>query len=561
MEQTDFSAEICGRVFDAVDGTSLICTAAGDHFCEPRALHAVAFFAEILVHTKGKWARRRFVLDAWQEHEIIRPLFGLVRWSDEHHQYVRRYSVAWIELGRKNGKSEIAAGVALLLMIADDEEGAEVYGAAKDTKQARKVWDVAERMVQLSPLLRARLKVNKHEKRIFDEATGSFYEPVTRDALGELGHNPHGVIFDEVISQPDGALWDALRTAAGTRTQSLMLALTTAGNEPGGFAGRMHDEMSRIAEDPARAPHVFVFLRNMPDRADPFDESNWWYPNPALGSFLSVDSLREEAQEARNEPEKENTFRQFRGNQWVRQVTRWMPLHLWDAGAREIWLNPDWYTPRLEGQVCYGGLDLSARFDLTALSWWFPPGDNDTDGHIITRYWVPEAQIPLLDRGTGGAFTVWVRDKWVTATEGDVIDFEAIYDQIEADHNRFNIHRAAMDPWSGEAVRQEIENRTGIEFEPVTQNYDQLSPAMRELMHLVRRNRIIHGGNPVTRWNMDALEVRKHRDDPDLIKPVKPDRATGEKRIDGAVSIVLALRAHLGAQQTEEYAEPSALYV
>lgn len=559
MEQKDSLIE-CGRVFEASDGTILTCVATGDHFCEPRARHAAAFFFEILVHTKGRWSRRRFRLDAWQEHEIIRPLFGWVRWSDEHDRYVRRYTIAWVELGRKNGKSEIAAGIALLLLLADDEEGAELYGAAKDTKQARKVWDVAERMAKISPLLRARLGINKNEKRIFDEATGSFYEVVTRDALGELGHNPHGIIFDEVIAQPDAALWDALRTSMGTRTQPLMLALTTAGNEPQGFAGRMHNEMERIAEDPARAPHVFVFLRNTPDDADPWDEDNWYHANPALGSFLSIEALRQEAAEARNDPSAENTFRQFRLNQWVRQITRWMPLHLWDAGARELAGNPDWFTPQLEGKTCYGGLDLSARFDLTALTWWFP-GEDDEPGYTIARYWVPEAQIPLLDKGTGGQFSTWVRDGWITATDGDVIDYQAIYQAIEEDHGRFHIHRAAIDPWSGEPVRQEIETRTGLEFEPVSNTYEQMSPAMRELMHIVRGARIIHGGHPVTRWCMDALEVRKHRDDPDLIKPVKPDRANGEKRIDGAVSLTLAIRAALGAQREEQYAEPTAMYI
>src|SRR3990167_4897964 len=154
---------VCGRLFDSRDGTIYECTAVGDHFCEPRALHVIAFFAEVLVHTKGRWARTPFIMSAWQEHEIIRPLFGTVRWAEEHDCYVRRYTVAWIEIARKNGKSELGAGIALYLQEGDGEEGAEVYGAAKDVGQARKVWDVALRMVSLSPLLRTRLAVNRRD--------------------------------------------------------------------------------------------------------------------------------------------------------------------------------------------------------------------------------------------------------------------------------------------------------------------------------------------------------------------------------------------------------------
>lgn len=556
----DSSPDICGYTFDTTDGVVTQCVACGDHFCEPRALRVVGFFDEVLVHTKGQWARKRFTLSAWQEHEIIRPLFGTVRWSPEHNCYVRQYTVAWIEVGRKNGKSELAAGIGLTLLKADEEEAAEIYGAAKDTGQAGIVWEVAERMVKLSPLLRQRLGVNRSSRRIYDEERGAYYRTVTRDAAGELGLNPHGILFDEVIAQPDGELWNALRTGMGARRQPLMLALTTAGNSLTSFAAEMHAEMQRILEDPARAPHVFVFMRNTPVDADPWDEANWYPANPALGDFLSIETLRQEAVEARNDPSKENAFRQYRLNQWVQQTTRWMPLHLWDACIGEVAANPEWLLPKLDGRRCYGGLDLSARFDLTALSWWFPATD-EQPAHVIWRLWVPETVLPQLDQSTGGAAGAWARAGWLTVTDGDVIDYEAVYDTLVADHHRFRPVAGAYDEWSGEPVRQEIERRTGLVWMPIRNSYTRMTPALNELMRLVKAQAFQHGGNPVARWCVDSLEVRHSREQADLIRPSKPDRQKSTSRIDAVSALLLALVAEQAGQAEADYAEPSAMYV
>ncbi len=530
----------CSRVFETSEDLIIRCDLTADHFCEPRAQHVVAFFEEILVHTKGRWARQQFILDDWQRDDIIRPLFGTTRWSDDHGMYVRQFSVAWVEIGRKNGKSEIGAGVALYLLEGDDEEGAEVYGAAKDTGQAKKVWDVAHRMTVLSPLLRRRLAVNKRSNRLSNELTGSYYETVTRDALGELGHNPHGVILDEVIAQPDGELYDALRTAAGTRTQPLFLSLTTAGNDPGGFAGVMHDEMVKISEDPKRAPHVFTYIRNTPVDADPWDEKNWHYANPALGSFLSIDTLRQEAIEAHNEPRHENSFRQFRLNQWVTQVTRFMPLHQWDACVGEVMPDPEWRVDQLAGAKAYGGLDLSAKLDLTALSWWLPD-----PGWMLWRFWLPEAALGQLDKGSGGKASAWAAAGWITLTDGDVIDYEKIYEQVAKDAELFAVHSIMYDEWSGEPVRQRIVEATGIEMMPMRMTYQRCTVPLNELERLVRARELSHGGNPVARYCIENLTVRRNRGNPDEMRPERPDRQASGKRIDGAITAILSLAGEM----------------
>lgn len=533
---------VCGYSFD-----EKTCRKRGAHYCEPRADRVVAFFAEILVHTKGRWARQAFVLDDWQELEIIRPVFGEVLWSDEWGCYVRRYRVVYIVLGRKNGKSELAAGIVLTLLVADDEEGAEVYGAAKDTKQAGKVADVVLRMRQLAPDLVERLTHNKNQRRLIDEQTNSYYEVITADALGELGHNPHGFVLDEVLSQPDGTLWDAMRTAAGARTQPMFVLITTETNDPDGFGAEMIDEAERVQEDPARAPHVFAYVRKMDSRADPYEEKNWAWPNPALGRFLTYEALRQDALDARNDPTKENAFRQFRCNQRTQQRTRWMPLHLWDAAAGEVWANPDWRLEELKGRACFGGLDLSAKLDLTSWCLLFPDDDGGAD--VLWRFWLPETMVPTLDSYTGGQMSVWVRDGWIIATEGDTIRYSELYEAIAADHETFAIHdEISYDVWQGEAVMQEIYDRTGLEGRAVNQTYDGLSEGMNEVMRLTKAQKLRHHANPVMRWNADSAEAKSPSDNPDLVRIVKPDRARSGKRVDGMVTLVMAVSGWLASQ-------------
>lgn len=544
----------CGRVFDDRQ-----CTERGEHLCQPRVDHVNAFFSEILVHTKGRWARRAFTLHQWQLDEVMAPVFGTVTWSDEFERYVRRYRIAWIEVARKNGKSELLAGIALYLLIADDEEGAEIYGCANDRDQARKVYDVAERMVQLSPLLSSRLKINKQSKRIYDVQTGSYYEVTAADAGGNLGHNPHGIVFDEVLTQKNSDLWNAMRTGMGAREQPLMVAATTAGDDPQSFGKSEHDEMEKNAEDPERAPHVFVYIRKVADDADPWDESLWPLANPALGTFLSIQSLRDEALEARNDPSKENSFRQYRLNQWVSQSTRWMPMHLWDKCTGDLWLNPSWGREALHGRSAYAGFDLAAKFDLTAWAVVIP-GDEPQDdpAHILWRFWLPESGLDRLDQFHDGKFTRWAKQGWITVTEGSVIDYDRVVADIAEDARDFRLVAADCDEWSMWPVINRIAEALNLDVEQgeitaYRNTYDRMSPGMTDLMGTVKRGLLRHHGNPVARFCFDQCEVRHAAYDPNLIRPEKPERGRDKARIDAVPAAAMAVNAWKSREGMEPF--------
>jgi phage terminase large subunit-like protein len=546
----------CGYTF-----RSKTCLKSGAHYCEPRADRVVLFFARMLVHIKGPLQRTPFILLDWQEYEIIRPLFGEVLWDGEWERYARRYRIAYIVVARKNGKSELAAGIMLYMLVGDDEQSAEIYCAAKDTKQAGKVFEPALRMVQLSPKLSKRLKHIKNARRLVDEGTGSHYEILTADAEGELGHNPHAFNLDEVLSQPDGSMWEAMTTAAGTRLQELMLATTTETNDPASFGADLIDEAERVQEDPSRAPHAFSFVRKLPSSdeqleglrrtfpghpdlpvsTDVFDERNWKWPNPALDQFKSRDAMKRQALEARNEPSKENGFKQFQGNQRVAQAHRWMPMHLYDASAGDLWLTPDYHRDRLTGRVAWAGLDLSAKFDLTAWTLLIPEGEKV---HVLWRFWLPESALPGLDKHNEGKFSRWAKQSWIEVTEGNVIDYDRVYDRIEQDARDFDIRAGDADQWSMAPVIQEVEKRTGVwEIDAYNQTYQRISPGMTDLMGLVKDGLFEHHGNPVARFCFETVEVVRSKMNPDLIRPVKPERDGSGARIDAVPSAAMAVNA------------------
>jgi len=501
------------------------CGATTAHFCEPRAQHIQDFFEKILTHTKGKYYLKPFVLADWQLNDIVKPLFGQVVWSNDNEQWVRQHKVAWIELARKNGKSEILAGIALYLLIADSEPGAEIYSCAKDRDQARKVFDVAAQMVKQSPLLSERLKIYNHNKRITDESRGSFYEIISADGAGNLGHNPHGVIFDEVLTQPNDELWNTMRTAMGTRTQPLMIAATTAGNDPSGFCAAEHSYCEKIQDNKDLDPSRFVYLRNTPKDADWQDEANWYFANPALGDFLNIESLREEAREAKLAPSKQNSFRQFRLNQWVQQSFRWLDLNEWDnsgKGFRGSYSN-----------TCWAGLDLASSKDIAALALCFP--EKDEFFRFEWRFWLPESQLADIDRRTGGKASVWVREGFLKLTEGNVIDYEVILYEIMEIKDKYDLRQLAYDKWGMTQLAQDL-MRHDIDLVEIPQNHTTISPPSKEFERLILKKKLVHNDNPVMRWMVDNVVVRT-----DAGGNIKPDKQHSGDKIDGIVAAVMAL--------------------
>ena len=484
---------------------------------------AVAFI-ESLCHTKGTWAGKRFELMDWQE-QIIRDLFGILKPNG-----YRQFNTAYIEIPKKNGKSELAAAVALLLTCGDGEQRAEVYGAAADRQQASIVFDVAADMVRMCPALNKRVKILASQKRLIYEPTNSFYQVLSAEAYSKHGFNVHGVVFDELHSQPNRKLYDVLTKGSGdARMQPLFFLITTAGTDTHSICYEVHQKAQDIIDGRKIDPTFYPVIYGADDTEDWTSPKVWKKCNPSLGETIGMDKVKTACESAKQNPGEENSFRQLRLNQWVKQAVRWMPMDKWDKCAFAV--NEE----QLEGRVCYGGLDLSSTTDITAFVLVFPPL-NEYDKYIILPYfWIPEDTLDLRVKRDHVPYDVWERQGYLQTTEGNVVHYGYIEKFIEELGKKFNIREIAFDRWGAVQMVQNLEGM-GFTVVPFGQGFKDMSPPTKELMKLTLEQKLAHGGHPVLRWNMDNIFIRT-----DPAGNIKADKEKSTEKIDGAVATIMAL--------------------
>lgn len=481
-------------------------------------------FIESLCHTKGTWARQPFELIDWQE-QIIRDIFGVLKPNG-----YRQFNTAYIEIPKKQGKSELAAAVALLLTCGDGEERAEVYGCAADRQQASIVFNVAADMVRMCPALSKRVKILDSQKRLIYQPTGSIYQVLSADVGNKHGFNTHGVVFDELHTQPNRKLFDVMTKGSGdARMQPLYFLITTAGNDTKSICYEIHQKAKGIIEG-RKIDHTFYPVIYGADESDDWtDPKVWKKANPSLGITVGIDKVKDACESAKQNPGEENSFRQLRLNQWVKQAVRWMPMDKWDKC--EFAVSED----GLEGRVCYGGLDLSSTTDITAFVLVFPPLDESDKYSILPYFWIPEDNLDLRVRRDHVPYDVWERQGYLQTTEGNVVHYGYIEKFIESLGERFNIREIAFDRWGAVQMVQNLEGM-GFTVVPFGQGFKDMSPPTKELMKLVLEQRIAHGGHPVLRWMMDNIFIRT-----DPAGNIKPDKEKSTEKIDGAVATIMAL--------------------
>ena len=497
--------------------------AEDSHYDKAAADYAVRFI-ECLAHTKGTWAGKPFELIDWQE-RIIRDLFGIIKPNG-----YRQFNTAYIEIPKKNGKSELAAAVALLLTCGDGEERAEVYGCAADRQQAAIVFDVAADMVRMCPALNKRVKILTSQKRIVYVPTNSFYQVLSAEAYSKHGFNIHGVVFDELHTQPNRKLFDVMTKGSGdARMQPLYFLITTAGTDTNSICYEQHQKAQDILEGRKIDKTFYPVIYGAPDDADWTSPEVWKNSNPSLGETIGMDKVEAACESAKQNPGEENAFRQLRLNQWVKQTVRWMPMHKWDA------CKVDFDESLLEGRVCYGGLDLSSTTDITAFVLVFPPTDEDDHYYILPYFWLPEETLDLRVRRDHVPYDLWQRQGFLMTTEGNVVHYGFIENFIDELGTRFNIREIAFDRWGAVQMSQNLEG-LGFTLVQFGQGYRDMSPPTKELMKLTLEQKIAHNGHPVLRWNMDNIFIKR-----DPAGNIKPDKEKSTEKIDGTVATIMAL--------------------
>lgn len=497
--------------------------AKGSHYDKEAADYAVAFI-ESLCHTKGKWAGKKFELIDWQE-QIVRDLFGTIKENG-----YRQFNQAYIEIPKKQGKSELAAAVALLLTCGDGEERAEVYGCASDRQQATIVFDVAADMVRMCPALSKRVKILASQKRIIYLPTNSFYQVLSSEAYSKHGFNIHGVVYDELHAAPDRRLFDVMTKGSGdARMQPLFFYITTAGTDTNSICYETHQKAKDILEGRKIDPTFYPVIYGADEGDDWTDPKVWKKANPSLDITVGMDKVKAACESAKQNPGEENSFRQLRLNQWVKQAVRWMPMEKWDQCAFAV--NEE----ELEGRVCYGGLDLSSTTDITAFVLVFPPLDEEDKFQLLPYFWIPEETLDLRVRRDHVPYDVWERQGFLQTTEGNVVHYGYIEKFIERLGERFNIREIAFDRWGAVQMVQNLEGM-GFTVVPFGQGFKDMSPPTKELMKLTLEQRIAHGGHPVLRWMMDNIFIRT-----DPAGNIKADKEKSTEKIDGAIAAIMGL--------------------
>ena len=481
-------------------------------------------FINMLKHTKGSWYGQNFNLLPWQQN-IITDVFGTVKENG-----YRQYNTAYIEIPKKQGKSELAAAVALYLLAGDGEWGAEVYGCAADRQQASIVFDVACQMVEQCPALKKRIKPIMSQKRLVYLPLNSFYQVLSAESYTKHGLNVHGVVFDELHAQPNRALFDVMTHGSGdARKQPLFFLITTAGTDRNSICWEVHQKAKDILEGRKHDRSFYPVIYGADDDDDWGSEKTWYKANPSLGITVDIDKLYTAYESAKENPAEENLFRQLRLNQWVKQSVRWMPMDAWDKC--DFAVDPK----ELEGRECYGGLDLSSSTDVTAFVLVFPPKDEDDKYVVLPYFWIPEDTIDIRVRRDHVPYDTWLGRGQVIATEGNVIHYGYIENFIEDLGKKYNIKEIAFDRWGAVQMTQNLEGM-GFTVVPFGQGYKDMSPPTKELMKLVLEQKIAHGGNVPLRWMMDNVFVRT-----DPAGNIKMDKEKSTERIDGAVATVMAL--------------------
>lgn len=490
------------------------------------AQRAIDWFPRYLTHTKGDWARSPFELLPWQK-EIIGKMFGTVRQDPKNlKRHLRQYRKVYVEIPKKNGKTELGAGIALYLLFADHEPGAEIYSAASDRDQAAIMFNVAADMVRQNPDLSSRCQIIDSTKRIVHN-NGGVYRVLSAEAHTKHGFNTHAVLFDELHAQPNRELWDVLTMGAGAaRSQPVFFTITTAGFDRDSICWEIHKYATKVRDGIIDDPSFLPVLYYADDDDDWTDEKVWYKCNPSLGITIDIESMRDSCRMAKETPLLENTFRQLHLNQWVKQSSRFIPMRYWDE-------CPPLTDLDLDGEEVYCGLDLASTTDIAALVLVHPCDDKTFD--VIPYFWIPEDSLKNRTINDENMYTAWIQSGLMEATPGNVIDYNYIRQKIFDLSEKYQIKEIAFDPWNATQLVRDLED-DGATMVPMRQGFVSMTGPTKEFLTLVLSRRIRHGGHPVLRWMADNMVVRK-----DPAGNLKPDKEKSTEKIDGMVALIMAL--------------------
>lgn len=490
---------------------------------------ATDFFEKVLKLNGGEHEGKPFVLLPWQCF-IVGSIFG---WKTL--DGYRRFRMVYIESGKGSGKSPLAAGIGLYCLMADKEPRAEVYAAATKKEQAMILFRDAVAMVDQSPALSERIKKSGTGQNVWNLAylrKGAFFRPISSDD-GQSGPRPHCVLIDEIHEHKSNNVVEMMRAGTKGRTQAIIFMITNSGHNKTSVCYEYHEYGRKVAEQSLIDDTFFSFICSLDEEDDPFnDESCWAKANPSLGHTFTDKYLREQVTQAKGMPSKESIVRRLNFCQWVEADNPWLASDIWMANEQDFDID------ELVGEDCYAGLDLSGTRDLTALSLYFPKYKK-----AFTEFWTPKET--LLDRSKSDhvPYDAWVKQGYLFATEGRVVDYNFVAQRLGELTAKFNIIRMAFDPYRIKYFQRSLDDESvSIEMTPHGQGFFKSKDSGLWMPHSIEllekditENNIIIKYNPCLRWNAASAVLESDNKENKVFAKRK---STG--RIDGVVSLAMA---------------------
>lgn len=529
-------------------------------FSVDRAEH-ICKFIELLPHIKGdEWAGKPIRLEPWQVFILV-VVFG---WLTRGTNY-RRFRTVYIEVPRKNAKSTLSSAVSLYMLTADREAGAEIYSAATTQKQARIVFDDARMMAAGSPKLRARFGVKVYKNSIscsFQEQRGdtvveinSLFQALSAEGSTLDGLNIHFASVDELHAHKKRDVFDVLETGTGSRRQSLLWAITTAGSDTAGICYEQRKYVVRVLNTVLRRHEgmgypikgtfledetYFGIIYTIDDDDDWTKPECWAKANPNYNVSVYPDDIKRLADKAIRVPSARSNFLTKRLNKWVAAADAWMDMLAWDKCA-----DPTLKPEQFRDDPCWIPLDLASKKDIAEKGRLFTRNIDGRDHYYyFGTHYLPE--LAATDE-SNSQYAGWVHEGWLKTTPGNITDYDVIEADIIADAEQFNVIEVPYDPHQATQLSTHLmaKNIEMVEVKPTVLNF---SEPMKEFEALVIDGRFHHNGDPVLTWMVGNIVA--FRDNKDNIYPRKESE---EKKIDGGVAIIMGLARAITGERKQTH--------
>jgi phage terminase large subunit-like protein len=513
-------------------------------FVPAHGWHVITYIERFFVHIKGPLAGHPILLDPWQKFWTA-VLYGWRRVDSGHRRFTRAYE----EVARKNGKSTWKGPQGAYLQSMDGEIGAEVYAVATTRAQAMTVFkpafDNIKRWVRRSPGIARSFKVFSGLNQEKVEMDTSVFAPLPAMAENLDGLNPSAILFDELHAQKTRDVWDVMESALGARAQPLLSAITTAGFILDGICTEVRGYLVSVLEGKRQDDSFFGYVYTLDPHDDPFDERNWPKANPGLGRSKTLEYMRGMARKAAALPGAKVNFLTKDLNVWCNSADGWFDKDTWDLGAKK-------FDPALlRGRRCFGGLDLASTRDLTAFALIFPPEESGGQWYVLIWFWCPQGKVDVQEHDDVAPYKRWVEEGWLTATPGDVTDYGPVRRTIQQALEDYDVVDIGFDRWNAQQLCNEM-LEAGVPLVEIPQNTGGMYPGSRSLEELVYGRGLRHGGNPVLRYC--AMNVALLFDTNGNFRPdKKKSNQTG--RIDGVVALVMALSRACAQQDYDSFFE------